>query len=90
MVTHKGRSADSGDYVGWTHLKDDTLAKYDDDLVAQVPSQDILDLKGGRDWHMAYLRLYRKMQIIPQRDKFRSFKSRYMIRWILAWVGEEG
>ena len=66
VVTHKGRSADSGHYVGWTHLKDDTWAKYDDDFVTQVPSQDILDLKGGGDWHMAYLLLYRKMQIIPQ------------------------
>ena len=66
VVTHKGRSADSGHYVGWTNLKDDTWAKYDDDFVTQVPIQDILDLKGGGDWHMAYLLLYRKMQLIPQ------------------------
>ena len=66
VVTHKGRSADSGHYVGWTHLKDDTWAKYDDDFVTQVPVEDILDLKGGGDWHMAYLLIYRKMQIIPQ------------------------
>lgn len=66
VVTHKGRGADSGHYVGWTHLKDDIWAKYDDDFVTQVPSKDILDLKGGGDWHMAYLLLYRKMQVIPQ------------------------
>ena len=66
VVTHKGRSADSGHYVGWSHLKDETWAKYDDDLVSQVPIADILDLKGGGDWHMAYLLVYRKMQFIPQ------------------------
>lgn len=65
VVTHKGRSADSGHYVGWTHLKEDTWAKYDDDFVTQVPVTDILDLKGGGDWHMAYLLVYRKMQLIP-------------------------
>lgn len=66
IVTHKGRSADSGHYVGWAQLKDDTWAKYDDDFVTQVPIEDILDLKGGGDWHMAYLLLYRKMQLVPQ------------------------
>lgn len=66
VVTHKGRSADSGHYVGWTHLKDETWAKYDDDFVTQVPTSDIMDLKGGGDWHMAYLLVYRKMQLIPQ------------------------
>ena len=66
VVTHKGRSADSGHYVGWTHLKDDTWAKYDDDLVSQVSTTEIMDLKGGGDWHMAYLLVYRKMQLLPQ------------------------
>lgn len=66
VVTHKGRSADSGHYVGWTHLKDDTWAKYDDDIVSQVSTTEIMDLKGGGDWHMAYLLVYRKMQLMPQ------------------------
>jgi ubiquitin carboxyl-terminal hydrolase 14 len=66
VVTHKGRSADSGHYVGWTHLKEDTWAKYDDDVVSQVSTADIMDLKGGGDWHMAYLLVYRKMQLVPE------------------------
>ena len=33
VVTHKGRSADSGHYVGWTHKSGDTWVQYDDDIV---------------------------------------------------------
>ncbi|CAG9313885.1 unnamed protein product [Blepharisma stoltei] len=66
VVTHKGRSADSGHYVGWAYVKDDIWMKYDDDFVTQVTTEDILNLRGGGDWHMAYLLLYRKMQFMPQ------------------------
>ena len=66
VVTHKGRSSDSGHYVGWVHFKDDDWVKYDDDVVSQVGIDDILNLKGGGDWHMAYLLIYRKLQVIPQ------------------------
>jgi len=66
VVTHKGRSADSGHYVGWTWVKDDIWMKYDDDFVTEVNTEEILNLRGGGDWHMAYLLLYRKMQFMPQ------------------------
>ena len=66
IVSHKGRSADSGHYVGWVHFKDDIWVKYDDDYVSQVPFEDIVALKGGGDAHMAYILIYRKLQIIPQ------------------------
>ena len=62
VVTHKGRSADSGHYVGWVHKSDDDWLKYDDDIVSKVSTEDILQLKGGGDWHMSYLLLYRKME----------------------------
>ena len=62
VVSHKGRSADSGHYVGWVHKQDDDWLKYDDDIVTKVSTEDIMKLRGGGDWHMAYLLLYRKME----------------------------
>jgi ubiquitin carboxyl-terminal hydrolase 14 len=66
VVTHKGRYADSGHYVGWTYHKQNTWLKFDDDIVSTVKTKDILDLRGGGDWHMAYICVYRKLQILPK------------------------
>jgi ubiquitin carboxyl-terminal hydrolase 14 len=33
--------------------------RYDDDKVTEVATADILKLKGGGDWDMAYLCIYR-------------------------------
>jgi ubiquitin carboxyl-terminal hydrolase 14 len=66
VVTHKGRSADSGHYIGWVRqpaLEDgsssDLWWKFDDDVVSEVNTADILNLKGGGDWHTAYMNFYR-------------------------------
>jgi len=61
VITHKGRSADSGHYVGWTQSRGEEWHKYDDDLVTPVKMEDILALRGGGDWHMAYYLVYRKI-----------------------------
>jgi len=66
VVTHKGRTGDSGHYLGWTHVRDDDWVKYDDDVVSQVSTDEILNLKGGGDWHMAFILVYRKLQIVPE------------------------
>lgn len=66
VVTHKGRSAESGHYVGWTHFKDDDWVQYDDAVTSSVTTSDVLQLSGGGDWHTAYLLFYRKLQIIPR------------------------
>jgi ubiquitin carboxyl-terminal hydrolase 14 len=63
VVTHKGRSADGGHYVGWVHKSGDDWYQYDDDIVSYVKTEDILNLKGGGDWHTAYLCIYRKLEV---------------------------
>lgn len=63
VVTHKGRSADGGHYIGWVHASGDDWHQYDDDIVTTVKTDDILNLKGGGDWHTAYLALYRKLEV---------------------------
>jgi len=39
----------------------DRWLKFDDDVVSTASSQEILDLSGGGDWHMAYLLFYRRV-----------------------------
>jgi len=61
VLTHKGRMADSGHYVAWIKESEDKWIKYDDDVVSECNNEEIKKLsgKGGGDWHMAYLILYR-------------------------------
>ena len=66
VVTHKGRSAESGHYVGWTHFKDEEWVQYDDAITSHVNISDVLQLSGGGDWHTAYILFYRKLQIVPR------------------------
>ena len=63
VVTHKGRSAEGGHYIGWVHASGDEWFKCDDDIVTVVKTEDVLGLKGGGDWHTAYLNLYRKIEV---------------------------
>lgn len=61
IVTHKGRSADSGHYMGWVRQSPGSAYWwcYDDDKVTEVSTEDIMKLKGGGDRDMAYLNFYR-------------------------------
>ncbi|KAF9197608.1 Ubiquitin carboxyl-terminal hydrolase 14 [Haplosporangium sp. Z 27] len=60
VLTHIGRTADSGHYIGWTKKGDtDEWYKYDDDKVSPVSKEEILKLDGGGDFHVAYMALYR-------------------------------
>ena len=59
VLTHKGRSSNSGHYVGWCKsAKTNQWMMFDDDTVTQVTDDDILKLSGGGDWHTSYLLLY--------------------------------
>jgi len=61
VVTHKGRSADSGHYVGWVRQEpgSDAWWCYNDDKVTAVTTAEIMRLRGGGDLDMAYLVFYR-------------------------------
>jgi len=63
VLTHKGRTSDSGHYVGWVHKRGDDWLKYDDDVVSLVKTDEIMNLRGGGDWHMAYYCIYRRLEI---------------------------
>lgn len=70
IVSHKGRTAESGHYVGWVKESDDKWLKFDDDKVSYCNNEEIKKLsgKGGGDWHMAYMCWYRTIQI-PDKEK---------------------
>jgi ubiquitin carboxyl-terminal hydrolase 14 len=74
VVTHKGRDADGGHYMGWvkadspgeqaqkiadTDEANEDWYVFDDDEVSPCKTEDVLKLKGGGDWHMSYLNFYR-------------------------------
>lgn len=61
VVTHKGRDADSGHYIGWVRKEpgSDVWFKYNDDVVTECRTPDILRLSGGGDHDIAYFNIYR-------------------------------
>mmetsp|Transcript_5689 Transcript_5689/g.8505 ORF Transcript_5689/g.8505 Transcript_5689/m.8505 type:complete len:520 (+) Transcript_5689:43-1602(+) len=62
LVTHKGRSADSGHYMGWVRQgpsSDLWWCFNDEKVVADVRTEDVLRLCGGGDRDIAYLTFYR-------------------------------
>jgi len=63
VVSHKGRSADGGHYIGWVRDKGERWIKFDDEDASFVPEDEIKKLsgKGGADWSIAYLLLYRAL-----------------------------
>jgi len=58
ILTHKGRSSNSGHYVAWVKHKGDTWIECNDDDVSPVHVEDVMKLSGGGDWHCAYLLIY--------------------------------
>eukprot|EP00929_Paragymnodinium_shiwhaense_P007834 TRINITY_DN111740_c0_g1_i1.p1 TRINITY_DN111740_c0_g1~~TRINITY_DN111740_c0_g1_i1.p1 ORF type:complete len:541 (-),score=235.68 TRINITY_DN111740_c0_g1_i1:215-1837(-) len=76
IVSHKGRTADGGHYVGWAlatkadgkDVKEDRWCCFDDDTVHMYDWKDLVglgvDLQGGKvDTQIAYLSFYRKVTV---------------------------
>ena len=59
FVTHKGRLAEGGHYMGWVRQEGDDWLAFNDDEVSPCKTETILQLKGGGDTDMAYLAFYR-------------------------------
>ncbi|KAI9470587.1 MAG: hypothetical protein EXX96DRAFT_602870 [Benjaminiella poitrasii] len=63
VLTHVGRSADSGHYIAWVKKAENEWHKFDDDKVSVVRDADIERLDGGGDWHTAYIVLYKAKKL---------------------------
>ena len=61
IITHQGRTAEGGHYVGWVKKDKKKWLVFDDETVAEIDAERVKELYGGGDWHMAYMCLYRKM-----------------------------
>jgi ubiquitin carboxyl-terminal hydrolase 14 len=58
VLTHTGRTADSGHYIGWAKKGDsDEWYKYDDDKVSSVQKDDIMKLDGGGKFYFFFIAL---------------------------------
>merc|ERR1712129_421832 len=63
VVTHKGRSANSGHYIGYS--KDSARGiwlKFDDEDVTEIKADDVKQLYGGGDHQMAFLCMFRRIE----------------------------
>jgi ubiquitin carboxyl-terminal hydrolase 14 len=63
VLTHKGRSADSGHYVSWVKKDDGSWTEFDDETPIPRTEEDVLALKGGGDHHMSYILCYKARKI---------------------------
>lgn len=66
VISHKGRSADSGHYVYWGKKASQWLI-YDDENVATVSEEDVKRLRGVGEAHIAYVLLFRSRDPLSHR-----------------------
>ncbi|XP_055347299.1 ubiquitin carboxyl-terminal hydrolase 14-like [Paramacrobiotus metropolitanus] len=70
VLTHQGRTSNSGHYVAWIRRTPEVWMKFDDDTVTAVSTEEVLKLSGGGDWHCAYILLYgpRRLPLLPPEE----------------------
>ena len=61
IVTHKGRDANGGHYIGWVRQQpgSDKWWQFNDSKVSEASQADVMLLSGGGDRDIAYLAFYR-------------------------------
>jgi len=59
VLTHKGRAADSGHYIAYCKRDNNQWVVCDDETLGLRTEEDIKNLQGGGDHHMAYLCMYK-------------------------------
>ncbi|CAK9305089.1 unnamed protein product [Gordionus sp. m RMFG-2023] len=57
VLTHQGRTSNSGHYVAWVK-RNDVWMMCDDNNIKPVTEEHIMKLSGGGDWHTAYVLIY--------------------------------
>lgn len=60
IITHQGRSPDSGHYIAFAKVSDQWY-KFDDEKVTEVDEEDIQSVNGSGDWHCSYILIYEAM-----------------------------
>ncbi|KAH0920749.1 hypothetical protein HID58_020767 [Brassica napus] len=78
VLTHKGRSADSGHYVAWVKQESGKWIQYDDSHPSLQREEDITKLSGGGDWHMAYIIMYKARFVSIEQRSFTITKTAEM------------
>eukprot|EP00892_Ulva_mutabilis_P003323 jgi/Ulvmu1/1362/UM011_0090.1 len=63
VLTHKGRTPDSGHYVAWVKQEDGIWVQFDDEKMIPRKDEDLLELAGGGDWHTSYVMLWKPQRV---------------------------
>lgn len=84
VLTHKGRTSNSGHYVGWVCGADGNWFKFDDDDVSMVTPEDVLKLSGGGTL-CSRPRMHAAAAAVPPTDP-----HAFLLTWPWAWAAHIG
>ena len=89
VITHQGRTAEGGHYVGWVKKDSKKWLVFDDETVAEFDADRVKELYGGGDFHMAYMCFYRKMDGLTV-DEQPEFKPKTIATKAFSMEGASG